>query len=352
MKIGLIGTIGEGHVTSSGQEIRTKILLDSLYGYYGEDSIFFLDTSVAKKSKFKAVISLIKCIISCRDIILIVSRNGLHTFLPILSFCQRFLKIRIYNNIIGGNIVELIEENPKYVKYMKSFTVNWVQMKSLASALVARNIVNVDVLPNSKPIRPVSSIKDYLNDGVLNFCTFSRISKAKGIELAINTITNINKEHGSVVATLDIFGVPDEDYKDEFEKIMNQSSKDIQYKGVVPFDKSPEVLSKYFMLLFPTVFYGEGFPGTIIDAYASGLPVLASDWKFNPELIIDGVTGLLYDHSSEEDFKNKLLYAISNEKVICSLRHNCLKESLKYTPENVMPIIFKKIDSYRGKAYE
>ena len=349
MKIGVIGTTGKGKATSSGQEIRTKILMDSLVDHYGAKNIYLMDTGLIKKSKLKGAISLCLALLTCKDIILIVSRNGLHTFLPLLSFCQKHFGKRIYNNIIGGNILELIAENPRYPEYMRTFEVNWVQMKSLAEGLHSKNIANAEVLPNSKPIKAIISADAYKNESVLKFCTFSRISKAKGIELAINSIKKINADAGKTIASLDIHGVPDEDYKSEFERMMANTSDEIQYKGLVPYDQSPEVLSKYYMLLFPTTFYGEGFPGTILDAYASGLPVLASDWKFNPDLIIEGVTGFLYDHTSEEDFIKKLKYVIGNSAMVCSLRNNCLKEADKYSPENVMPIIFTKIDSLRGE---
>lgn len=349
MKIGVIGTTGEGKATSSGQEIRTKILMDALNGYYGTANVYLMDTGLAKQSKVKATMSLLKCLLTCKDIVLIVSRNGLHTFLPMLSFLQRYTGKRVYNNIIGGNILELIQENPDYPKHMRQFVVNWVQMSSLVEGLKAKGVTNAEVLPNSKPINTSTVSTDYTNDGPLKFCTFSRISKAKGIELAISAIEKINTSAGDTIATLDIYGVPDDDYKNEFERVIERTTEVIQYKGLIAYDKSPEVLSKYYMLLFPTTFYGEGFPGTILDAYASGLPVLASDWKFNPDLIVEEVTGFLYDHSSEDDFEKKLRYVIENKETVCSLRKNCLKEADKYTPENVMPIIFNKIDSLRGE---
>ena len=349
MKIGVIGTTGEGKATSSGQEIRTKILMDALIGHYGAENVYLMDTALAKQSKTKAITSLLKCLLTCKDIVLIVSRNGLHTFLPLLSFLQKHAGKRVYNNIIGGNILELIEENPDYPRYMRNFVVNWVQMQSLVDGLKEKGVPNSEVLPNSKPINNAVNITDYKVNGPLRFCTFSRISKAKGIELAISAIERLNSSTGKTIATLDIYGVPDEDYKNEFEKVLGRTSEAVQYKGLVAFDKSPEVLSSYYMLLFPTTFYGEGFPGTILDAYASGLPVLASDWKFNPDLITEGVTGFLYDHSSEAEFEKKLRYVIENRESVCTLRKNCLREARKYIPENVMPIIFNKINSLRGE---
>jgi glycosyltransferase involved in cell wall biosynthesis len=46
-------------------------------------------------------------------------------------------------------------------------------------------------------------------------------------------------------------------------------------------------------MLFPTYWQGEGFPGAIIDAFVSGVPVIASDWNMNREIIIHEKNGLL-----------------------------------------------------------
>lgn len=65
----------------------------------------------------------------------------------------------------------------------------------------------------------------------------------------------------------------------------------IRYGGSVPFDKSVNVLKDYFALLFPTYYEGEGFAGTLIDAYSAGAPVIviAFDWKYNSELVNENV---------------------------------------------------------------
>jgi glycosyltransferase involved in cell wall biosynthesis len=59
----------------------------------------------------------------------------------------------------------------------------------------------------------------------------------------------------------------------------------VVYGGVVPFNKSVEVLKDYFAVLFPTYYEGEGFAGTIIDAHSAGVPIIASGGG-KPETIL------------------------------------------------------------------
>ena len=47
-------------------------------------------------------------------------------------------------------------------------------------------------------------------------------------------------------------------------------------------------------MIFPTYYVGEGFPGTIIDAFSSGIPDIATDWRYNSEIVQNGKTGYIY----------------------------------------------------------
>lgn len=346
MKIGVIGRIGKQNDTSSGQEIRTKILLDSLKGRYGQETIMLIDTAKMKESKLKGALNLLKGLFICDRLILIVSSNGLHFFLPILFYLSKVFRKKVYNNVIGGNILELIHDNKQYIHYMNGFIVNWVQMQGLVDGLTSLGVNNAALLPNSKPLK-IFRLEDlsFQSSKPVKFCTFSRISKEKGIELAIQGVEMLNKKYGANSAVLDIYGVPDKEYKQRFEEVLSTSTVAVAYKGLVPYDKTSDVLKDYFMLLFPTTFNGEGFPGTILDAYSSGLPVLASTWSFNPELIKDGVNGILYDYREPKMFLEKLDWAYHHVDNVRDMRRACLLEAGKYIPENVMPLIFNKLDN-------
>ncbi len=74
----------------------------------------------------------------------------------------------------------------------------------------------------------------------------------------------------------------------------------IKYKGSVNYDESVETLKNYFALVFPTLFYTEEYLGTIIDAYAAGLPVISSKWESYDDVIEDNITGIGYKFGSDD----------------------------------------------------
>lgn len=101
------------------------------------------------------------------------------------------------------------------------------------------------------------------------------------------------RSFGRTVYTLDIFGQVDAGYKERFSELEKSFPDYISYGGAIEANKSVETLKSYFALLFPTYYKGEGFAGTLIDAMSAGVPVIASGWKYNPEFVVPGKTGVI-----------------------------------------------------------
>ena len=173
-------------------------------------------------------------------------------------------------------------------------------------------------------------------------CTFSRVMKEKGIEDAAKAVQAINEEAGSAVFELDIYGQIDSGQTDWFEQLKASFPEYVRYKGLVPFDKSVDVLKDYFALLFPTFYDGEGFAGTIIDSFAAGVPVIASDWKYNNEIITPHKTGLLFEAKNNAALISALKYLTQNTSEINNMKPLCLEAAEKYSPQAaIKPLIIK-----------
>ena len=56
----------------------------------------------------------------------------------------------------------------------------------------------------------------------------------------------------------------------------------------------------------------EGISNTILEAMATGLPVVATNVGGNPELVVDGLTGRLYGPSEPESLTQALLAYVTD----------------------------------------
>ena len=83
-------------------------------------------------------------------------------------------------------------------------------------------------------------------------------------------------------------------------------------------------------------FYTEGIPGTIIDSYAAGLPVISSKWKSYADVVDDNITGVGYEFNNSSALKGLLIEISQKPTMISILRKNCLKKAEDYLPQNAV----------------
>lgn len=129
--------------------------------------------------------------------------------------------------------------------------------------------------------------------------------------------------------TLDIYRQVWKAYKDRFDTLKDQFPEYIRYCGMVESDKSVDVLKNYYALLFPTYYEGEGFAGAVIDADSADVSIVASDLRYNSELINDS-TGYIYPTGNQNAFVNILEKIGKDPTLMLCRKKSCIKEAQKY----------------------
>jgi glycosyltransferase involved in cell wall biosynthesis len=108
----------------------------------------------------------------------------------------------------------------------------------------------------------------------------------------------------------------------------------------VAYDQSVSVLRNYFCLLFPSYHAGEGFAATIIDAYAAGLPPIATRWRSNPEVVKDGITGLLISPHSVDELVKTMQKNARDPSIIDRMRPACIQQASQFQPSSaIKPLV-------------
>ena len=333
-KIGIIGHLGGNENCTDGQTVKTKALYEGLSkrGY----RIITADTYYMKKNPPRFMVQFFNVINNTNKIVVLLSNRGRKVLFPILAGLSR--KKDIYHYSIGGRLADEAAEDERYKKQIGSFKANWVESRQIADKLQALGVVNASYLPNFKNIKILDKKElEYKSVKPFTFCTFSRVIPEKGVEDAIRAVRRINEEHDEEVAKLDIYGPIEPDYKERFEyALKNLGGGYSQYRGVIAPNESVETLKKYYMLLFPTYWKGEGMPGTVIDAFSAGVPIIARRWKFCDEMLTDGETGYVYDFDKPEELIVKIEYAISHVENTTKMKMACLLKAEEYSEDNVL----------------
>lgn len=343
---GVIGRTATDSELCDGQTVKTRVLVSELQNKYPDSEIVIADTYNYKKNPLKMVYSIINAMVKSDVVFVLLSRNGMKVIFPIINSMNIFLKKPILHDCIGGGWDTFVQRYSGIGREIKKFTVNWVESQNEKEKLNALGYDNVEYLPNFKRLNCIAEKKlKLVYPEQFRFCTFSRVNEAKGVGKACEAVIEINRELGYVKATLDIYGPIEDNYDTFINKYVEQANGAITYHGAVPSEKSVETLTDAYALLFPTTFYGEGFPGTLIDAFSSGVPIIATDWHLNGEIIQDGYTGLLYDPEQPEKLKELMEKLMADPALVFEMRKNCLAEAKKYSPDKVMDVINAKINA-------
>lgn len=338
-----VGSFAEGYEAFDGQTIKTRILYEDIVS----NTSFIckkIDTYKWKKRPVSLFLKSVYEIISSRVILISVSSNGMKLYFPFFYYIDKFISKKVFHFVLGGTLQEHIKEHLNWVKYLNAFEANYVEFNKMKVDMKKIGIDNAEVIHNFKKLDIVKNAIPYDDSkGILNVCTFTRICKEKGIEDAIDIVTKANERLSDVKYHLTIYGKPEENYKSKFQSIMEKAPNYINYGGLIEYSKSTEVLKDYYIMLFPTYYENEGFPGTLIDAFSSGLPVLATDWNFNGKVLEDDVTGWLYPVKDNEKAIEILVDMANKQEKNYEMRQACLKSVKKYLPENAMAPFYDKL---------
>ncbi len=107
----------------------------------------------------------------------------------------------------------------------------------------------------------------------------------------------------------------------------------VKWLGQLPREEVLEQMRGAAMLIFPSVWY-EGLPLTILEAFACGLPVIASDLGSMAELLSGGQNGLLFEPGAAADLAQKVLWAGSHKSEMRQISFTAREEfERKYTRE-------------------
>ncbi len=146
----------------------------------------------------------------------------------------------------------------------------------------------------------------------------ARLSPAKGVDIAIDVAREANRK-------LFIAGKMSETDRDFLDKKVLPfiDGENVIYLGEIGDKKKVKVLSEAYALLQPAstkIF--EACSNTILEAMASGVPVIATDSGSNKELIKEGRTGFVVKT------KKQMVKAVDKVKKID--RKECLKRAKRY----------------------
>lgn len=171
-------------------------------------------------------------------------------------------------------------------------------------------------------------------------CIFvGRITFQKGAHYLFKTIDLINNEkcHFTFVGNINEECSFYLDYKDK-----------CTFTGHIPKSKMQFIYENSDILIFPSLADGFGF--SVIEALASGVPVICSRNAGASDLIIDGYNGFLINPQSEFEILEKLQLLICDKKSLSQMKRNAIESAKNYSWDNYNNQVRTAFDSIKCKC--
>jgi 1,2-diacylglycerol 3-alpha-glucosyltransferase len=209
----------------------------------------------------------------------------------------------------------------------------------------------IDVIPNGVDIKPFQSVEEPISREELGFkqddvllTYMGRIGPEKNLPFLLRAFAGIAKTYENV-GLLIIGDGAERDNLEDRVKVMGISDR-VRFTGMIPYTELPA----YMVVAdaFVTASVTEVHPLSVIEAMASGLPVVGILSPGVGDTVEDGVTGFL---ASEEDlavFTAKLSRMVTDRELREKMSLQAKEASKEYSIENTTQIM---IDRYQ-KLYQ
>ena len=272
--------------------------------------IAYLANAIA--TVFKIIVSALHQTIHCDIVFLNLTAGKIWLLGPLFwIICNSFSRPMILR-VFGGEFADEYDNRSFLTRWLANRTFMrcsriYVQTHAIANRFADSS--NVRWLPNTRDVqRPERSN----TATATRFLFVAQLRREKGLLEAIEACRDLPDG-----CRLTVFGpqMPGID----LESLITHEH--VSYGGVLVPKDVPSAIADHDVVLLPTYFPSEGYPGIIIEAFQCGKPVISTWWKSIPEVVRHEQNGLLVSPRSSTELRTAILRLIQDPplyKRLCS----------------------------------
>ncbi len=268
------------------------------------------------------------------------SKGGAAFLFPLTFFLARIFGKKIIFRPFGSGLKEQYQASSSWRKWLFRRTVLNADIFYLQTHDLLRFFTALGGrahklhLPTSREAQ-TNQVRPNTRPYAARFIFLGQIKKSKGVALLLAAA----KELGTAY-TIHLYGALEDA---DFQYLANTPNS--IYQGLLRKEEVLPRLCDYDVLVLPTWFVGEGYPGVLIEAYALGLPVITTRWKAIPEMVEEGKTGLLIEPHSLEDLVKAMRHFNAENYPSFSQHARHLFEN-KFNAEKVLDRVLQEINKF------
>lgn len=325
-----VAFIGEFPPPYGGVTIKDALLRDEFFN--GDDFETF-DLYAFKRTPLKfplLCVSLLLFILNADRIALGIGSNSrLDYLLRIISIVKgrSFLEnVTIF--MMGRELPEYLAANQGRLRDFSAVRCIYVESNSLVTEFTDLGCSNAHYLPNFR--NGDGACEPRIVGDVVHFVFFAQVRPEKGIDTLGDAALTLIAEGYADKFDIDVFGRVIDDYKSEFEHLVERVPN-MTYKGLV--DAASEniytILNQYDAAVSSSS-WREGMSGSNIECKFAGIANIVSDAGFNSECVQDGVDGLIVKPRAVDSLTNAMRRVVGDHELLERLKRGSWESRVGY----------------------
>lgn len=142
----------------------------------------------------------------------------------------------------------------------------------------------------------------------------------KGVHTTIQALGELRKQGALQGITLTLIGAGHPSYEERLRTLVAdlELEHNVHFMGRVPRERMPDLLPQFDALLFPST-WDEPLARIVQEAMACGLAVIGTPTGGTPEILIDGVTGFVFEAENPQALADRILQLARDPELLAKM---------------------------------
>jgi glycosyltransferase involved in cell wall biosynthesis len=180
-----------------------------------------------------------------------------------------------------------------------------------------------------------------LSDAIFLLATVGHAVPVKGWDILLRAFARVagGRDDLHLLLVGSTTSAEERPFMEGLSGIVNQSGCGRQVHFLGHRSDIAEILKAGDLFVFPSRSDGQGL--ALVEAMAAGLPCLGSAAGGIPDVITDGVNGLLFERENVDDLADKLVHLLRDDRLRSRLAAGALEAAKQYTMDAYVEKVFQ-----------
>ena len=256
---------------------------------------------------------------------IVITHHGAERFSNFGSIARR-ISVFVYTNFMVDKIFStadtIISPSKYYIddsKYLKRYR---EKVKVIPNGI---NLKEFDILISKEECR--EKLRLPVEKDIILF--LGALIPKKGPDILLKAMSEVVKKYPDAILILAGSGMMRKELEELSQKLGIKGN--VKFTGFVEERLKPLYYKASDIFVLPSIIKTEVFPVTLLEASASGLPMIVSNLSTFKCIVEENFNGLFARKGDKRDLANKILYLLENKDVRKKLGNNAKKKALNFS---------------------